>query len=244
MKLSSVTFDLDGTLLDTAGDIAAACRRMLAAMEKPLRDETEIRAFVGRGMLTLVESCLTWEKPPTEAEMEEGTRLFRLYYAEENGRTAKPYQKVREGLAAFASAGLPLAVVTNKRLAFAVPLLQKTGLADYFQVVVGGDSTPRMKPEPDPILYACSQMQVDPAENLHIGDSVHDAAAARAAGCPVWLVPYGYCDTTLTAQDADWLVLNLFAAWQQARALFSLSAQDAGLCKAPETVAQTGRVET
>ncbi|MCL2076606.1 MAG: phosphoglycolate phosphatase [Betaproteobacteria bacterium] len=222
-KISSVTFDLDGTLLDTAVDIAAACRRMLAAMGKPARDEAEIRIFVGRGMRDLIERCLTWEMPPSASELEEGMRLFRLYYTEENGRAATLYPGAREGLSAFFDAGLPLAVVTNKRLLYTLPLLEKTGLSDYFQVVVGGDSTPCLKPEPEPILYACRQLRVAPTENLHIGDSVNDAMAARAAGCPVWLVPYGYTEgAPLVPDSADLIVPDLFAAWQQAGSIFSL----------------------
>ncbi|MCL2022258.1 MAG: phosphoglycolate phosphatase [Betaproteobacteria bacterium] len=222
-KLSSVTFDLDGTLLDTAVDIAAACRRMLAAMGKPARDEAEIRIFVGRGMQTLIERCLTWEMPPAASELAEGMRLFRLYYAEENGRAATLYPGVREGLSAFYAVGLPLAVVTNKRLAYTLPLLEQSGLSGYFQVVVGGDSTPCLKPEPEPILYACRQLRVAPAENLHIGDSINDVMAARAAGCPVWLVPYGYTEGVQLLKDSgDLIVPDLLAAWQNASSLFFL----------------------
>ncbi|MDR0233369.1 MAG: phosphoglycolate phosphatase [Zoogloeaceae bacterium] len=222
--ISSVTFDLDGTLLDTARDLAVACQRTLAAMGKPTRDEAEIRLFVGKGMRVLIERCLSWETPPAEDELAEGMRLFPLYYAEENGRAAMPYPGVLEGLSAFFSAGVPLAVVTNKRLVYTLPLLQKTGLSGYFQAIVGGDSTPSLKPDPEPILYACRQLGVEPAESLHIGDSVNDALAARAAGCPVWLVPYGYTEgVPLTANDADFLVPDLFAAWQRARSMLSLS---------------------
>lgn len=225
VKLSSVTFDLDGTLLDTAKDIAVACRRALAAMGKPERNETEIRRFVGRGMQTLIERCLTWDAPPAQSEVEEGMELFRLYYAEENGRAATLYPGARDGLSAFYDSGLPLALVTNKRLAYTLPLLERTGLIGFFQVVVGGDSTPSLKPEPEPILYACRQLGVESAGNLHIGDSRNDALAARAAGCPVWLVPYGYTEgVPLTADDADLLIPDLFTAWQRASSIFSFPA--------------------
>jgi phosphoglycolate phosphatase len=225
VKLSSVTFDLDGTLLDTAKDLAVACQRTLKTMGKPLRDEAEIRIFVGRGMQALIERCLTWDTPVSEGELEDGMRLFRLYYAEENGRSATLYPGVWEGLSAFSSAGLPLAVVTNKRLAYTLPRLEKTGLSKFFQVVVGGDSTPSLKPEPEPILYACRQLGVKPEENLHIGDSGNDVMAARAAGCPAWLVPYGYTEgISLTKDHADLLVPDLWEAWQNANSIFSLPA--------------------
>ena len=220
MKLQSVTFDLDGTLLDTALDLSVACNRMLAEMGLPGRSEAEIRRFVGKGMAVLVERCLTWDAAPEAAQVEEGIAIFRRCYGEENGRFAQPYPGVFEGLQAWREAGLPLAVVTNKPMAFTVPLLEQTGLAGYFQVVVGGDSTPYKKPHPEPVLHACRQLGVGPAANLHIGDSVNDALAARAAGSRAWLVPYGYTEgEPVDSADCDALVSDLLAAWRQARSL-------------------------
>ncbi|MDR1889915.1 MAG: phosphoglycolate phosphatase [Zoogloeaceae bacterium] len=219
-KLGSVTFDLDGTLLDTALDLSVACNRMLADMGLPARSEAEIRRFVGNGMAVLVERCLTWEAPPASGQIAEGIRFFQRRYAEENGRAARPYPQVVEGLRAWQATGLPLAVVTNKPVAFTEPLLQKTGLADYFQVVVGGDSTPFKKPHPEPIVYACRQLGCAPENNLHIGDSVNDALAAQAAGSLAYLVPYGYTEgTPVDNADCDALVSDLLAALRQAQPL-------------------------
>jgi phosphoglycolate phosphatase len=220
MPVSSITFDLDGTLLDTARDIFVACQRVLAEMRLPTRSEAEIRCFVGRGMDELITRCLTWDTPPERAAVEEGMRLFRQYYAEENGRATQPYPGVVEGLQAFHASGLPLAVVTNKSTAFTQPLLEQTRLADYFQVVVCGDSTPFKKPHPEPILHACRLLGVAPTANLHIGDSINDALAARAAGSLAWLVPYGYSEgKPLSADDCDALVSDFPAAWQQLKTL-------------------------
>lgn len=216
----SVTFDLDGTLLDTARDIFVACQRVLAGMRQPTRSEADIRRFVGRGMDELITRCLTWDAPPERADVEEGMTLFRRFYAEENGRATQPYPGVVEGLRAFHASGLPLAVVTNKSLAFTQPLLEQTGLAEYFQHVVCGDSTPFKKPHPEPILHACRLLGVAPAANLHIGDSVNDALAARAAGSLAWLVPYGYTEgKPLSANDCDALVSDFPSAWQKLAAL-------------------------
>ncbi|MDR0528183.1 MAG: phosphoglycolate phosphatase [Zoogloeaceae bacterium] len=192
---ASVTFDLDGTLLDTAPDLTNACLRALEDLGKPPRKAHEIRDFLGKGAEHLMRSCLARpEYTPSQEEESAATARFLARYAEENGRAARPYPHVEEGLRAFAKAGLPLAVVTNKRLSFAVPLLEKTGLARFFTVIVGGDSTPFLKPRPEPLLFACQNMRAAPALNLHIGDSENDALAARAAGCRVFLVPYGYTE--------------------------------------------------
>jgi phosphoglycolate phosphatase len=211
--MNAITFDLDGTLLDTAGDIFVACSRVLAEMRQPARSEADIRRFVGRGMEELITRCLTWETLPERAAVEEGMALFARYYAEENGRLARPYPGVLEGLRAFHASGLPLAVVTNKSYAFTQPLLAQTRLADYFQVVVGGDSTPFKKPHPEPIRHACRLLGVEPANNVHIGDSINDALAARAAGSLAWLVPYGYTEgKPVSAKDCDALVFDIPSA--------------------------------
>lgn len=220
MKLQSVTFDLDGTLLDTALDLSVACNRMLAEMGLPGRSEAEIRRFVGKGMAVLVERCLTWEAAPEAAQVEQGITIFRRCYGEENGRSAVAYPGVLEGLQAWRAAGLPLAVVTNKPMAFTEPLLRMTGLLDYFQVLVGGDSTPYKKPHPEPVLHACRQLGVAPGANLHIGDSVNDALAAQAAGSLAYLVPYGYTEgEPVDSADCDALVSDLLAALRQAQPL-------------------------
>lgn len=220
MKLQSVTFDLDGTLLDTALDITVACNRMFRAMALPERSETEIRNFVGRGMEELVTKCLTWDAPPAPEAVQAGVQFFRQFYEEENGRAARPYPGVVEGLQGWLETGLPLAVVTNKSLAFTEPLMEMTGLAPYFQLYVCGDSTPYKKPHPGPVLHACEALGVAPEANLHIGDSLNDVAAARAAGSLAWLVPYGYTEgKPVDSADCDALVSDLLAALRQARSL-------------------------
>jgi phosphoglycolate phosphatase len=99
---------------------------------------------------------------------------------------------VLEGLQAFKALDLPLGVITNKAEAFTLPLLQRTGLFPFFDVIVSGDVLPRAKPDPMPLLWASGRLGVSPVEVLMIGDSVHDFHAGRAAGCHVFLVPYGY----------------------------------------------------
>lgn len=220
MVLQSVTFDLDGTLLDTVADLAEASNRMLRELGLPARAEDEIRLFIGRGINVLVERCLAHSGPPAPELREHAIAAFKHHYAEVNGQFAQPYPGVLEGLAAWQATGLPLAVVTNKAAVFTEPLLERRGLRGFFSVVVSGDTTPHKKPHPEPLLHACRAMDAVPERNLHIGDSIHDAHAARAAGCMAWCVPYGYNEgRPVTAGDCDALVSGLGEALYRARQL-------------------------
>lgn len=213
MKFRSITFDLDGTLLDTVGDLAEACRLMLIDLDQAPRSETEIRHFVGRGMAVLVERCLTRESAPDAELMARGIAAFQRHYAAVNGHRTEFFPGVREGLAAWHATGLPLAVVTNKPAAFTEPLLERTGIAHYFQAVVSGDTTLHRKPHPAPLLHACAALGSAPADNLHIGDSKHDIETARNAGSAVYCVPYGYNEgEPVNAADCDALVADLGVA--------------------------------
>jgi phosphoglycolate phosphatase len=192
IPVGSVTLDLDGTLLDTVPDLAAAANLMLRELGLAERDEAEIRLFVGRGIPNLVQRCVTRESAPDGTFLGRANEVFRRHYALTNGRRSAPFPGVLEGLAAFRRMGLSMACITNKAAAFTEPLLRMTGLAEYISLAVSGDSLPEKKPHPLPLLYACEQLGVPPSHNLHIGDSRHDTFAARAAGCPVFCVPYGY----------------------------------------------------
>lgn len=213
MRFRSVTIDLDGTLLDTIVDLADACNAMLAELGLPARSQAEIHRFVGKGMAVLVERCLAAESQPGEALLIDGIDVFRRHYAQINGRSARLYPGVIEGLDALREQGLKLACVTNKPAAFTAPLLERSGLAAYFPVVVAGDTLPHKKPRPEPILHACALMGSAPASNLHIGDSANDIDSARAAGSPVLCVPYGYNEgRTVDSADCDALVSSLLEA--------------------------------
>ena len=218
MFFQSVTFDLDGTLLDTVPDLALACQGMLAELGEPTRSEAEIRSFVGKGMANLVERCLTLTAPPDAERLQAGIALFRQHYHRSNGQRAQFYPEVQAGLQAFAAMGIPLGVVTNKPTEFTLPLLEASGLAPCFRTVVCGDTTVFKKPHPEPLHHACRVLGVVASRNLHIGDSRHDIAAARAAGCPVFCVPYGYNEgAPVDSADCDALVSDLLSACQQAR---------------------------
>jgi phosphoglycolate phosphatase len=189
----AVLLDLDGTLLDTAPDLAAAANLMLAEQGLAPLPAGVIRGFIGRGIAHLVESCLQASGNPLAcARLEPALRSFGAHYARVNGRASRPYAGVPEALARLRNASLRLACVTNKAQAFTAPLLDKTGLAPYFDAVVTADQAGARKPHPAPFLHACEALAVAPAEAAVIGDSANDAEGARAAGCRLLLVSYGY----------------------------------------------------
>jgi phosphoglycolate phosphatase len=195
LPVRAVMIDLDGTLLDTVLDLHAAANGMLRDLGRAEVAIEAIRAYVGRGIPNLVKRCLAGRLDAAEDATpapEDALASFRRHYAECNGRAAAPYPGVLEGLAAMQAKGLQLGCITNKAEAFTLPLLERTGIARHFDVVVSGDSLPQHKPDPMQLIWACGRLDLRPHEMLMIGDSVNDFLAARAAGCPVFLVPYGY----------------------------------------------------
>ncbi|MQY52268.1 phosphoglycolate phosphatase [Rhodocyclus tenuis] len=219
MRIRSLTIDLDGTLLDTVGDLAVASNAMLADLSLPARSLAEINAFVGKGMAVLVERCLGAASSDA-ALVARAIERFRVHYAEANGHSTRLYPGVLDGLDALRRLGFPLACVTNKPAMFTEPLLARMGIADYFAVVVSGDTLPFKKPRPEPLWHACAAMGSEPAANLHVGDSANDIAAARAAGCPVICVPYGYNEgRPVDSAECDALVSDLVEAASYAASL-------------------------
>jgi len=213
--IAAVMVDLDGTLLDTVPDIAAAAERMLDALELPQRSTEEIRSFIGKGIPNLVQRCLQASASETGAEalQAEALALFQDFYFEESGRRTAIYPGVIEGLERFRSMRLRLACVTNKAARFTVPLLERMGLAPWFELVVSGDTLARKKPDPMQLEHICAEFALAPPEVLLIGDSANDALAARAAGCPVACVSYGYSEGgSVRDLDCDAIVGSLAEA--------------------------------
>ena len=192
--IAAVMIDLDGTLLDTVPDLAAAAERMLVALGLRVCTQEDIRSFVGKGIPNLVARCLAARAGAARAPalQAEALALYYDFYAEESGRRSAVYPGVLDGLAQFRAMQLRLACVTNKAARFTVPLLEQKGLAPWFDLVVSGDTLPRKKPDPMQLAHVCAEFGLAPAQVLLIGDSVNDALAARAAGCPVVCVSYGY----------------------------------------------------
>ncbi|MBL8524194.1 MAG: phosphoglycolate phosphatase [Betaproteobacteria bacterium] len=193
VPLKAVLLDLDGTLLDTVGDIVTAANMMRASLGFAPLAPTVIAAYVGKGIPNLVSKTLkdaVGEPGPTALKV--AVANFERQYEKCFGDTSKPYPGVIDGLSALKDKGLRLGCVTNKAEKFTLPLLERTGLAGYFELVLSGDSLAEKKPHPLPLQHAAEFFGAAPAEVLLIGDSVNDAEAARAAGSPVFIVPYGY----------------------------------------------------
>ncbi len=192
----AVLFDLDGTLLDTAADIASALNRALAEQQSPPLALEQVRNMIGRGAPVLVQRVIA-RLPARPWPVDPVLLLQRFYYHhdrmhESGEHQARAYPGVEAGLEALHSRGLRLGVVTNKARYAAAALLVQLGLSRWIEVVVGGDTAEHRKPHPQPLLHACQQLQVEPADTLMVGDSATDVAAARAAAMRVVCVPYGY----------------------------------------------------
>lgn len=193
-NLKAVFFDLDGTLLHTVPDLAAAVNAMLSDLGRDALPEDLVATYVGKGADNLINRSLTGHADGiADADLfAQAKTIWESHYQRINGQFAKLYPGVVDGLDVLASHGIKLGVVTNKPEAFTLPLLERTGLKAMFKVIVGGDTCERKKPDAMPLLHACKVLGVLPAQTLMIGDSLNDAQAAAAAGIPCWLLPYGY----------------------------------------------------
>jgi len=189
--LRAVILDLDGTLIDTAGEIAAALERAFAELGVPALPHDAVAALIGRGVQSLVERALA-QSGGGAIDRDEAVARFESHYARTVATEARLFAGVLEGLRLLHVAGFRLGVVTNKPRFFTERLLKRAKIDRFFVAVVAGDDAIRRKPHGDMLEAACRKMDTAPGETLVIGDSDNNVEAARAAGCPVWCVPYGY----------------------------------------------------
>ncbi len=223
--LQAAIVDLDGTMVDTLGDFAAALNLMLQDLSLPGIERASIERLVGKGSEHLIQSVLRHVTAKSEraggavdleALFAPAWHSYQKHYRAINGQHSAVFSGVAEGLHALRQRGLKLACLTNKPTPFARPLLEAKGLHGFFSHVFGGDAFERKKPDPLPLLKTCEALGTLPARTLMIGDSSNDAQAARAAGCPVLLVTYGYNHgEPVRAVDADGFVDSLaeLASW-------------------------------
>ena len=191
---AAILIDLDGTLIDTVPDLARSVDDLMEAFNRPPHGEEQVRRWVGNGVTRLIHRALTgeMETDATPEAFAAAEPVFLSRYDRNNGQHSRIYPGVEVALEAFHAAGFTLGCITNKAERFTGPLLERLGLASAFSLVLSGDSLPRQKPDPLPIQHAAAHFGCAAAEVLMLGDSRSDVRAARAAGCPIVCVSYGY----------------------------------------------------
>ena len=194
INVRMVMIDLDGTLINTAPDLADCVNIMLERMGRDPWPLNKVSGWIGNGVSRLVKRALTdsMDGEPDSDDYEKAYALFLEAYGENVSAKSRPYEGVVAGLEKLKNMGFRLACVTNKAEAFTLPLLADLELDEYFELVVSGDSLPRKKPDPLPLTHACEYFGITPDQGILIGDSANDVKAAIAAGMPVICVNYGY----------------------------------------------------
>ena len=210
-----VMYDLDGTLVDSVPDLAAAVDATLLELGFAAAGERATRAWVGNGAEMLMRRALAHSQGVVteslpQRDVSHGLQRFLHHYAHSSGEHSRLYPGVAEALQLLQQLGCVQAVVTNKPAQFVPELLAELGIDSYFEHWLGGDSLPVKKPDPAPLNHLLQLCGVDPADALMVGDSVNDIGAARAAGVPVLAVTYGYNHGRPVAEEQpDWLTDNL-----------------------------------
>ena len=206
IDISAVAFDLDGTLVDTLPDLHASANLMLADLGLAPVDAETVRAYIGRGIDRLVERLLTGvpcsdpggapsgnsSDEPEPVSPGEAGAIFRDHYRQLLTNESRLFPEMENTLRRLRSLGLKLACVTNKTDAFTRPLLDGLGVLHLFDEVISGDTLERKKPDPLPLTWCAQRFGIAPQRLLMVGDSQTDTLCARAAGCPVFCVPFGY----------------------------------------------------
>jgi phosphoglycolate phosphatase len=214
LSISAIVIDLDGTLLNTAPQLSEAANRMLRDIDYAPASQTLLSSYIGNGISWLVKRALTGDMhaTPDAALYDHALPIFEKHYTELL-LESKTFDGVIEGLDAMKAAGFRLGCITNKVERYTTPLLVGVGLAKYFEITLAGDTLPEKKPHPMPLLHAAKFFSVPIEQLLLIGDSLSDTLAARAAGCPVFCVPYGYNHgEPVETLDQDAVIANLPAA--------------------------------
>jgi len=194
LAVKMVMIDLDGTLIHTAPDLAACANRMLADLGRAPAPVETVMTWIGNGVPRLVKRALTgdmWAEPEA-AFFAQALAIYQQHYLAHVSDLSRPFPGVVAGLVRLKARGFHLACITNKAEAFTLPLLRNLDLDKFFELVLSGDSLPKQKPDPLPLLHACQHFGISPDHGMLVGDSSNDVEAARAAGMPVICVTYGY----------------------------------------------------
>ncbi|RRH97698.1 phosphoglycolate phosphatase [Mesorhizobium tamadayense] len=219
----AILFDLDGTLVDSAPDIAAAVNELLAGRDLPPLRVDQVKAMIGGGVGKLVERAFAASGSPLlGSALEEANRVMAPIYRRHLTGLTRLMPGVREVLTHFHLSGMALGVATNKPQLATREILLHFHLTEYLGAIVGGDAVTFLKPAPDALLLALDQLGVEPTETWMVGDSSSDVGAARAAGMPVVLLRGGYTQVPVEELGADLVcdsLLDLPSAMQRLRAV-------------------------
>lgn len=187
LEASGLIFDMDGTLVDSAEDIASSVNHALKTLGYPEKSREDVKRFIGDGMRTLLARALGKDE---EALISRAIEIFRPYYQEHCVDRTRLYPDVPEILEYFKEK--PIALITNKPCAMAEKILEHFQIARHFKVILGAESTQEKKPHPEPVLKALAGMKVPSASALIIGDGPTDVQSGKAAGAKTCAVTYGY----------------------------------------------------
>jgi phosphoglycolate phosphatase len=201
MKADTIIFDLDGTLVDTAGDLAASLNHALGVLGRPAIDPDSVRPMVGHGARKLLELGLAATGPMTPELVEAGVAPFLSHYARNIAVHSRPFEGVEQALDALEGQGLGLAICTNKPFSLASALVSELGWTDRFRALLGADSRPWRKPDPRHLFDTLEQAGGTRA--IFVGDSRTDAETASAANVPLVLVSFGYSTEAVEDLGAD-----------------------------------------
>jgi len=213
--LKGLIFDLDGTLVDTAPDLAAATNAILAAEGRRRVSLEEIRNMVGQGARRMIERGFAATGEPLHPErLEPLYERFIAYYSEHIAEESRPFPGVADLIARCRTSGIAMAVCTNKLEALSVSLISTLGLSEHFPVIIGPDTIGVGKPDPAPYIEACWRLGIKPDETMMVGDSRTDVLTARAAGVPVIAVSFGYTDEPVATFAPDHVVDHFDEVWE------------------------------
>ena len=210
LRAEAIVWDLDGTLVDSAPDLASALNTVLDKRGFAPHSLATVRTMIGNGVPKLVERGFNAIGiRPEPAQLDELVTIFVKEYSACATRQTRPYPQVVGTLQQFQAMNLPMGVCTNKPEALSRQILEDLDLSQFFSSVVGGDTTDARKPDPQPLLTCLRNLATGPASSLMIGDSVHDVHAARAAGVLVGVVPWGYRSAPVAELGADFVIHEL-----------------------------------
>ncbi len=207
---TAIVWDLDGTLVDSAPDLASALNSVLDKRGFFTHSITTVRTMIGNGVPKLVERGFNAVGiRPGPADLDELVAIFSEEYRACATDQTRPYPGIVEALQEIQAMNIPMGVCTNKPEAFTRQILEGLGLSGFFSSVVGGDTTSTRKPDPQPVLTCLGGLATEPASGLMIGDSVHDVQAARSAGVVIGVVPWGYRSAPVEELGADFVLHDI-----------------------------------